>query len=87
MATIYKSNWVDRIVNPEKYEEKTQGWLQLELDLEELMCRHEFYDDGDNLAIACRKCGYSSEVSFSDPFDGKTYQEIFDIMGKDMNLK
>ena len=60
---------------------------QLELNFEDTRCKHKFEDDGENLRLVCTKCGYYHDVSFRNPYDGKTYQEVYEIMQRERHLK
>lgn len=86
MVTRYKSRWFEHLLDEIEAEEE-HLWVQIELPLEHTLCAHKFYDDGDNFAIVCAICGVSHSVSFIDPYDGKTYQEIYEMMQKDRKLK
>ena len=65
------------------------GWEQLEIrfnnDPEHI---HKWYDnDGEQgLGFYC-ECGAFSEVSFRDPWEGKTNQEVYEMMQKDKRYK
>ena len=87
MPTIYKSNWAERAIKSVfGIEDEEPGWEQLPLPLVHTLCEHQWYDDGRNLRIVCSKCGVSRSVSFTDPWDGKTYQEIFELMQENAHL-
>ena len=87
MKTIWKQDysWIleDLFEEPSKKVEPEQ----LELPLEHTLCKHTLVDDGENMRIICTKCGYYREVSFLDTWEGKTYQEIYEILQKDFHLK
>jgi hypothetical protein len=78
-SSRFQINWYDQ-------EEIDNEPKQLELDFQDTQCKHTFEDDGKNLRMVCTKCGYFSEVSFRDPYDGKTYQEVYEIMQKRRKL-
>lgn len=59
---------------------------QLELDFQDTRCAHNFEDDGENMRLVCTKCGYFKEISFKHPYNGKTYQEVFEIIQKERKL-
>ncbi len=87
MPTIYKSRWAENLLKGIfDVEDEEPQWEQLSLPLEHTLCEHQWYDDGDNMCIVCSKCGETREVSFRDPWDGKTYQEIFELMQNDLHL-
>lgn len=83
--TLWKSNWVEDMLSWDK--EKPKMPVQLELGLEHTCCVHKFVDDGEEFCRRCIKCGYYSEVSFVDEWDGKTYQEIYEMIQRDRGLK
>ena len=83
--TLWRSNWFQGLFF--NNEEPPNEPVQLELDLEHTCCAHKFVDDGDEMCIRCLKCGYSSEISFIDERDGKTYQEIYEMIQQERGLK
>ncbi len=92
--TVYRSRIAEaafRAVFHDEFEERERASapVQLELDLNDTECRHVFYDNDDPVrgcGIFCEKCDYFREVSFADPWDGKTYQEIYEMMQRDARL-
>ncbi len=88
MPTIYKSNWVEKLLDGllGDDEDKEPQWEQLLLPLEHTLCEHQWYDDGDNFQIVCSLCGETHDVSFIDEWDGKTYQEIFELLQNQFHL-
>lgn len=87
---ICRSEWACFDWFGDDAEKKDLEPVQLEIEFEDVGCKHEFEDGEDsqgNLGICCKKCGYFSAISFADPYEGKTYQEAYDLMQKESRLK
>jgi hypothetical protein len=88
MVSRYNSyKWMGHIFEDEKPEFGSE-WKQLDLFIDPTAHVHKWYDDDGEkgMGFYC-ECGAFREVSLLDPYHGKTYQEVYEIMQRERHLK